>query len=44
MGRAPMDLAFSFSPFMLHSRIQLSGDPAAIKEESFENSTDVNLE
>jgi hypothetical protein len=39
----PTDLAFSFSPFKLHNRMQLSAEPAAISEESCENSTDETL-
>lgn len=39
----PSFFALSFSPFKLHSLIQLSGDPTASIDESGENSTEDTL-
>jgi hypothetical protein len=40
---ASSDLALSFSPLSDQIRIQLSGEPTAIKDESVENSVEDTL-
>lgn len=42
-SNAPIDFAFNLSPLRDHKRILLSGEPTAMRDESWENSTDDTL-